>query len=170
MRIQPVVKRRVKRATRGGKRSRTDIAAVSAEGTEYRPDPPDELSPAEQAVWREAVLQVPGGWFTAESHQLLRRMCSVVVWLKALEDRWRANGFLFTTDAEGANYIEALNILVQIATKLRLTLQSRKFKAGKAATKLANYADAIDAPWSTDAKSEDQGQAQAKQPRETQAA
>ena len=168
MRIQPGVKKRPKRARHSGRRSMADIAAVSAEGTEYRPDPPDELAPAEQAVWRQVVLQVPGGWFTAESHQLLQRMCTVVVWLKALETKWRANGFLFTTDAEGANYLEALNTLVHIATKLRLTLQSRKFKAGKAATKVANYAEAIDAPWSTDAKDANQGQA--KHTREAQAA
>lgn len=64
---------------RGRRSAASQEVAVATFETGRLPEPPLDLSPAEETVWRDMVAAMPGDWFPAETHGLLRQYCRHVV-------------------------------------------------------------------------------------------
>jgi len=98
-----------------------------------RPAPPEQLSEAEAEHWRLIVRQMPSSWFTLETQPLLASLCSQVVTSQALEERLRGfdKGLLKTTKGLDEYsqivrlHLQVVTVVARLATKLRLTPQSR---------------------------------------------
>ena len=97
-------------------------------GLPERPDPLPSMTEDEAAVWREVVATKPAEWFMRDTQPVLAAYCQAVVMHRQLMDRWhRLDG------AEEVREIKTLvdiinktaNLAAQLATKLRLTQQSR---------------------------------------------
>lgn len=124
------------------------------------PVPPD-LEPEAAVLWEEVVNRLPADWFTAETRPLLREYCrhalyaeifareiaAMRVTLNELRHTLYADKVKLVKDPAVSKEIDAKthelhelhkmhgyesNLLMQLATKLRLTQQSRYFpdKAG----------------------------------------
>jgi hypothetical protein len=106
---------------------------------------PDDLTDGEKSFWRTIVESKPSDWFTADTGPLLAQYVrhatsanSIAVQLREFDPGW------LKTD-EGLKRYETLTriadkesrALSTIATKLRLTPQSKITSPGAAATKIA---------------------------------
>lgn len=119
-----------------------------------RPQPPAELTPRQAEIWREVVATEPADFFaTATLRGLLADYCrrreagenvSAIIntfqpeWLKSAEGVKRYKSLLDMRDLE-------VRGAVQIATKLRLTNQSRY--GTRAAATAARDAPRLPRPW-----------------------
>jgi len=77
---------------RRGRPSSADLETVTVVGLEKKPDPPEDMSDAEKAVWVGIVSPMPVKFFTRECWPLLISLCRHKV----------------AADALWARYIEAL--------------------------------------------------------------
>jgi hypothetical protein len=106
-----------------GRRSATAITVVR-DARMRRPDPPDRLTAAEKAIWREITEKVRGNWFYS-SEQLLEVYVSTLAQQRQLQD------FLQQVEPGSERYIELMRLQLgvtalagNLATKLRLTPRS----------------------------------------------
>lgn len=56
-----------------------DIATISTASMVQRPEPPLDMTPVEEDVWREIVESMPADWFPKETHGLLVQYCRHIV-------------------------------------------------------------------------------------------
>ena len=122
-------------ATTRGRKSAAELAATVVVGTfGQRPEPLDDLTPEQAAIWRKTVASEPPEFFATGTtrsmlgdycrHRASADMISAVIdsfkpeWLKAADGAKRYEALLRMREAEtrGAS---------NMATKLRLTNQSR---------------------------------------------
>jgi len=120
-----------------------------------RPQPPASLTPAQAERWQRIVASKPADWFQAESFPLLEAYlvaADLAATLKAEIDRFAkrrgrlAGKRLADFRALAREHREASDTLMRLATKMRLTQQSR-YTEKKAGTAARNGAKAL--PWQT---------------------
>lgn len=66
-----------------GRKSASEMAVVS-EIVDSRPNPPDDLTKEQKAIWRAVVNSKPQDWFKADTHELLAAYCRHVTAAKYL--------------------------------------------------------------------------------------
>jgi hypothetical protein len=89
-----------------------------------RPEPPDRLTAAEKAIWRDITEKVRGGWFHSSEH-LLEAFVRMVSQLQEI------HGALQQVEVGSERYTELMRLELgvtslagNLATKLRLTPRS----------------------------------------------
>jgi len=125
-----------------GIRGRKSSARLGVtQGLAKRPEPPDELTPAQAEEWRAVVTRMPVHWFPREIWPLLCAYCRHVTNARhiagMIEDAHRGD---MTDRAALMRYNRLLGIqerqsssLMGLATRMRLTNQAR-YTATAAAT------------------------------------
>jgi hypothetical protein len=108
------------------KRGRRSAAAftVVPDSRMQQPQPPDRLTAAEKAIWREIVEKVRAGWFYSSEHLLEAYVCT-------LAQQQQLQGFLQQAEPGSERYGELMRLQLSVtslvgnlATKLRLTPRS----------------------------------------------
>jgi hypothetical protein len=135
-----------------GRKSAAELSIIGAGGIAVarRLDPPSQLSDEMADIWRGIVNGKPGDWFDAGSAPVLAQYCRHVIAAR------RASQLILEEEAAdgfGVDHWNALlrvqerqsALLASLATKLRLTPQSRYGPRG-AATAALNEATGP-APW-----------------------
>jgi hypothetical protein len=115
-----------------GRKSAAELAIIGAGGIAVarRLDPPSLISDEMAKVWRGIVNGKPGDWFDAGSAPVLAQYCRHVIAAR------RASQLVVQTEADDGFDIDVWSgllrlqerqsaLLVSLATKLRLTPQSR---------------------------------------------
>ena len=117
-----------------GRNARAALALVSVGiTTGDRPSPPVGLSAREEAIWRDYVEAMPGGWFSPEARPLLEALCRAAHQLKGVDKAFEAFADGVPEDDVLFQRYQALtrlrlSLVTQVSglsTKLRLTAQSR---------------------------------------------
>lgn len=108
------------------------IATVSIP---QRPEPPEDLTPYAQKIWKDVVSTKPPEWFESDSFPLLRNYCEAAYQAdKLIKD---INTLDTTRCKEYAElnraWIQTTKLIAELAVKMRLTQQSR-YTPDKAAT------------------------------------
>jgi hypothetical protein len=127
-----------------GRKSAAELSIIGAGGIAVarRLDPPSQLSDEMADIWRGIVNGKPGDWFDAGSAPVLAQYCRHVIAAR------RASQLVVQTEADDGFDIDVWSellrlqerqsaLLVSLATKLRLTPQSR-YGARSAATAALN--------------------------------
>ena len=57
------------------RKSAAALAIVPFPSQERRPDPPDDLTPDQAAIWTQVTSSLPRSWFPPETHALLANYC-----------------------------------------------------------------------------------------------
>lgn len=117
-----------------------------------RPDPPPDLNEAESVYWRETVATKPAEWWKADTQILLKAYCRASVQHDVISELIGAmKPRTIKTDKGWPKYERMRKLqastsaeLAQLATKMRLTPQSR-YTAQSAATADAKASRAR--PW-----------------------
>lgn len=115
-----------------GRKSAAQLATVATLPARKIP-PPSDLSEAEGLVWVEVMSTKPASWWDAGSLPLLAQYCRVTVEATRVGELVRSEAeFLDTKKADLKQYARLRRMqgaisreLVALATKLRLTQQSR---------------------------------------------
>lgn len=115
-----------------GRPSAASLAVASVGALPERPDPPSHLTDDEAAVWRDVVATKPADWFMRDSQPVLCAYCQAVVMHRVLSKQWYDTKNVPDKDLVGM-VSKTANLIAQLATKLRLTQQSR-YTTGSAAT------------------------------------
>lgn len=94
-----------------------------------RPDAPSELTDRQAEVWRETVNTMPVDWFPSETHYQLADYCRHVTYSRDIAERIQAMD-TETADTQDMDRLYRMqdresNAISRIATKLRITNQSR---------------------------------------------
>lgn len=108
-------------------RGRKSVAALSTATIHavHRPEVPERLSGEEADVWRLTVGRLPSEWFLGETLPLLEMYCIHVCHHRRYSQMLRKHGVPqedFIRISQFAK--EQAEIVIRIATKLRITLQS----------------------------------------------
>jgi hypothetical protein len=138
-----------------GRKSAASLSVVSVLGNE-RPAPPDDLTEDEASEWRAIAGRMPADWFTRENHPLLAEYCRHIVRARDLAGdlakfkRFPAEVRLTTDGVQRYDMLLRMAdreraALVNLATKMRLTQQSR-YRADKSATMVKPQRAALK-PW-----------------------
>ena len=117
-----------------GARGRKSSARLGVTpGLAKRPEPPDELTPAQAEEWRAVVTRMPVHWFPREIWPLLSAYCRHVTNARhiagMIEDAHKDD----LTDRKALMRLNRLlgmqerqsNVMAGLATRMRLTNQSR---------------------------------------------
>ncbi len=125
-----------------GIRGRKSSARLGVtQGLAERPEPPDELTPAQAEEWRAVVTRMPVHWFPREIWPLLSAYCRHVTNARhiagMIEDAHKDD----LTDRKALMRLNRLlgmqerqsNVMAGLATRMRLTNQAR-YTATSAAT------------------------------------
>src|SRR5262245_20427560 len=109
-------------------RGRKSQAAIdtpfAVDGISNRLQPPDHLDATEARLFHEVVTNAPASQFSPSDQYLLATFCQVTVLIRSLaKEATRANKD--TKQSKTKMALEASKTQMQIATKLRLTVQSR---------------------------------------------
>lgn len=122
----------------GNRFTRTKQSALAAampilHGNVERPEPPDYFTEEEQVIWRGIVDACPEDQFTADSIYLLAKLCTNIAMTNHLEAQYRRAGNRFADNDDRIAYQGAVKLVAILATKLRLSPQSRydKLAAGR---------------------------------------
>jgi hypothetical protein len=138
-----------------GRKSAASLSIVSMLGNE-RPAPPEELGEEEALEWQAIAGRMPADWFTRENFPLLADYCRHIVRARDLaQDIAKFKRFpaevRLTTDGV-KRYDKLLGMadreraaMVQLATRMRLTQQSR-YTEKRAAT-AADRGKTVSKPW-----------------------
>jgi hypothetical protein len=118
--------------TKGGRKSAASLSVVS-EIADWRPSPPDVLSPAEAEMWRQITATKPSNWFDAASTPLLVEYCRLKTSVDILNGQLaKSEVQIVDTGDLPEGYKDAVSILdkkqgrmAQLAMKMRLTQQAR---------------------------------------------
>jgi hypothetical protein len=116
-----------------GRESAASLSTVVAQFPIRLPDPPDDFSDEQVAVWRSIIAEHPIDWLDSGSKPLFAAFCRASVESKRIGDLITSNAADWLKDDEGlCRYKELRKIqaqlsaeLTSLATKLRLTQQSR---------------------------------------------
>jgi hypothetical protein len=107
-----------------GRFSAEVLTTILPDARMQRPEPPDRLTPAEKAIWREIVEKVRGGWFYSSEHLLEAYVCTVAY-------QQQLGNALQGIEVGSERYMELARmqlsvtaLLGNLATKLRLTPRS----------------------------------------------
>ena len=125
--------------TTRGKKTAAELSVV--QGFRERPEPPPELTLAQAEEWRAVVERMPFDWFPREIQPLLCAYCRHVCNARHVARLIEAAGDMDIGDRTGLLRLNRLlsmqhrqsNALVSLATRMRLTMQSR-YTATSAAT------------------------------------
>jgi phage terminase small subunit len=111
-----------------GRKSAAELSVVPLiPGAQRRPEPPKEFTAAEAEVWRLTVGAMRPDWFGPETRPLLRGYCTQVWICQLLQERLRGLSVDDKNFARLTNlYVSATKTMLTLATKLRLTPQSRR--------------------------------------------
>ena len=108
-------------------RKSADSLTIVPIGGPHTPEPPEEFSEAEAAVWRLTVGGMREGWFEGVTLPMLESYCSEVVIAQTLANQLRT---LDVTDKRygrfSAMLAQTTKSMMMIATKLRLTPRSNQ--------------------------------------------
>ena len=132
-------------------RGRVSAAAFSIAPTRelYSADPPDYLSAAQKEIWQTAVDRLGHDWFPAEVLPLLEQYCCVVVVTRSLsrqvDDSKLSPGERTEVMRQWHTYT---SLMLQLATKLRITTQSTQTKS-KSKPKVNTPSATAKKPWTT---------------------
>ena len=103
-----------------------EVAAISIP---QRPEPPKSLSKRQADIWREIVATKPPDWFEADTRPILEAYCKAIDWQarmsKELERAIAGEGGFAACEKLYAITEKNVKLLAQLATKMRLTPQSR---------------------------------------------
>ena len=135
-----------------GRKSAASLAVVTALPGQ-RPEPPDELSDAEAAVWRAVAATKPADWFGADTHPLLAAYCRHACAARAMSAAVHAFPVADCADPERAKHYNLLLIMREretcamhsLARGMRITQQSRY--DAKTANTAASKAGGPSKPW-----------------------
>lgn len=138
-------------------RGRESAAALSvvSELKDARQPPPDDLSSAEQDLWRRIMRTKPPKWWDEGSLPLLREYCQLDTRLKLLQVEIGQIDAAALQEEDGLERLNKLTRIkdrdlaraIQLAMKMRLTQQAR-YDASKAA--VASKKTAPRRPWDED--------------------
>ena len=136
------INRNIERLSMGtrGRKSAAELGVVH--GIPQRPGPPDELTPEQADEWRAVVGRMPVDWFGREIFPLLLQYCRHVVHARHIGKLIDAAHDMDIGDRKALMRLNRLlamqerqtNALMGLATKLRMTNQSR-FTPQAAATR-----------------------------------
>lgn len=107
------------------------MTVAPAPSPDGRPSPPPELDGPAAEQWKVYVSAMPSGWFTREMEPVLSELCQVIQLSNAtaLELRkiksLRRNDTLHKFLKIARTKLELSARVMQLSTKLRLTVQSR---------------------------------------------
>lgn len=131
------------------RRGRQDLQVVGFVPGEGRPPPHSDLTHEEQDIWVETVEAMPAGWFTPETHQMLRAYCTHCVLVERLSKQALQPRLL---PADLANLSKLLILetgqALRLARAMRLAPSTRLHK-DTAAAKVQNQSRGR--PWSVSA-------------------
>ena len=123
-----------------------EVAAISIP---QRPEPPKSLNKRQSDVWREIVATKPPDWFEADIRPILEAYCKAIDWQarmsKELERAIAGDGGFASCEKLYAITEKNAKLLAQLATKMRLTPQSRY--TPKAAATANKRAGGPKKPW-----------------------
>ena len=110
---------------------------LAVEVVKERPTAPDHLTDKQKAVWKTVVDRLPPDWFPAETHDMLALYCEHAVSVSKLGEmvnEYETYDASQLTDPETSKQYkltlamrknESMSMM-QLATKLRITLQSTR--------------------------------------------
>jgi phage terminase small subunit len=135
-----------------GRKSAAALALVTAMPGQ-RPEPPTVLSESEADIWRSVVATKPHDWFTPDTFPLLEEYCRQSVQADQLAvEQARFKGKIPTHKDKFARYKaigkmrrETAGVLLSLATKMRLSQQSRY--GARAASTAHDKAGSAGKPW-----------------------
>lgn len=118
---------------------------------------PAYLTKEQAAIWREIIATKPADWFDADSAPLLaayvRAVASCNRLARIVDDFERSRRFdsdaLRAYSAALTAQERASKVLISLATKMRLTQQSR-YRADEAERRNRNAPKAVKKPWETE--------------------
>jgi hypothetical protein len=129
---------------RGGRTSASAASIIPLGPGMPRIEPPKGFDADEKALWRQIVGTMPADWFDLGSAPMLAKLCEHLVAADGLKKAYKTNGDIELLK----NWREETKVIASLATKLRLTPQSR-YDCFKAANKLKNTVRGIKA-WELD--------------------
>lgn len=107
-------------------RTSAESLSIATVSIPLRPNPPEDISPYAQKVWKEVVDTKPPEWFESDTFPLLRAYCIHSAQHKKL------TAHLEKFDIEDEVYPRVLKMITEqskiigeLAVKMRLTQQSR---------------------------------------------
>jgi hypothetical protein len=113
---------------RGRRSASSDGMPPIVDGSPPRLEPPPYLSADEQRLFHEVVMNTPANQFSPSDQYLLATFSQVTVLLRTLAKE-AAKADKETKQAKTKMLLEACKTQMQVATKLRLTVQSRTHPA-----------------------------------------
>lgn len=122
-----------------------------------RPEPPSDMTPKQKEVWKRVAKSEPPNWFQSQANQdMLRMYCQTVETIDTVQDHIDAfpvASLVLAAEVrryDGLCRIRQKSIMqaIQLATKLRITNQSR-YDRKLAATMTRNEAVELN-PWEED--------------------
>ena len=120
-----------------------EVATISIP---QRPEPPNELTSKQKDIWREITATKPPDWFEADTRPILKEYCRAIEFAdKIARELDLMEGSV--VDAKPLYELQEKNakLLTQLATRMRLTPQSRYTpKAAATANKKSGPANK---PW-----------------------
>jgi hypothetical protein len=114
-----------------GRESLASLEIPSVVGLPERPEPLSHLTAEEAEEWRNIVATKPADWFMRDAQPVLAAYCQAIVMHRELMGIWRARQALDAPEKLlGLKDLVSMvnktaNLVAQLATKLRLTPQSR---------------------------------------------
>ena len=141
----------------------TKMTPLAVEVVKERPKAPDHLTDKQKAVWKTVVDRLPPDWFPAETHDMLALYCEHAVSVSKLGEmvnEYESYDASQLTDPETSKQYKLTLAMrknesasmMQIATKLRMTLQSTR-SAGKS-KEVGNTAAKL--PWEIEEEHENE--------------
>jgi hypothetical protein len=102
-----------------------------------RPEPPDDLTPAQATEWRAITARLPAGWFTGENLPMLRELCRHIDYSNMLAGKIDAAMAASDGDERLRTLLRAHSIqserIAILSTKLKLSQRSRYTRDAEAA-------------------------------------
>jgi len=113
-----------------GRKSAASLSVVPLVPGQGRPEPPVDLDPLEQQVWREVVDALPGHWCDSAARLILRRLAAQAAVTERQEARLRQLRADGHDDTEAAAELAAAHGVIaknvaQLLAQLRATPRSR---------------------------------------------
>lgn len=133
-------------AKRHGRKSAAEreVEAARADDADYL-EPPEDMPPGQRETWALTVRSKPPEWFREDSIPLLEAYCQAVESYRMIRERLKSPPDRIL-DFQRLQHMATsqAQLMIQLATKMRLTQQSR-FDRRKAGT--LNREPHVDAPW-----------------------
>ena len=138
---------------RGRKSAASNLRVFTGKQTR-RPDPPEDLTDDQKAVWQSVVSRLPVDWFPGETHSLLAQYCRHVT--RAGEIAKVLDRLLNSKKFDPSAYNKLLTqelaqtrAIAALSTRMRMSQQSTLDKSKKK-TFNAGQAEMTEDPWGDD--------------------